>query len=527
MKTQNKSRLATHLSTANIPQSKPLDSYQVKNSAGGYAYEVGCWDQLTRFLILGTYEGTYYVSERDLTKTNVEALKQCLNADPERYASTVERISLDGRAAKNDFAIFALAYAAATNINGSRKEALSKLNSVCRIGTHLFQFLEDFKALGGGFGRSVRSAISGWYTSKGVDGLSQQLIKYRNRNNWSHRDVLRVAHTKSNDHNHVLRYAVKGWEGEVTYPDAINAFEMLKTADAKKAVEIINKYDCVTREYVPTNLLTDPSVMNALAMKMPVNAMIRNLGNMSRTLGWGPTVKSESLERTLKSLRDQDTLRKGRVHPMFALTALVQYEQGRGMSSTWEVNPKIVSALNDTFKLSVKSVEPTNLRYLVAVDTSGSMHTPAGVNMSCHEAAAAMALVLSCTEPYVRNMDFNDHITSENVVLHENMTVKDAIKAFKGSGGTSLELPVTWALSRKEVLDVIVILTDNETWAGRRHLADAWKEYRKVVNPNAKLVVASTAANQYTVGDPKESSVLQTVGFDANLLEVIKGWVTS
>jgi 60 kDa SS-A/Ro ribonucleoprotein len=521
LKTKTKS-LARHLSNANVPDSKPLDARQVLNSAGGWTYEVECWDQLNRFLILGTYGGTYYVSERDLTKTNVDALAKCLAIDPKRYAETVAKVSHEGRAAKNDFAVFALAYAC-QHSEASRKEALKQLNSVCRIGTHLFQFLEDYKALGGGLGRSMRTAISNWYTSKNIDNVAQQLIKYRNRNNWTHRDVLRISHAKSESLNNVLRYAVKGWESELEYPNAINAFEMLKKASAKEAVEIINKYD-VTREFVPTNLLTDASVMNALAMKMPISAMIRNLGNMSRVLGWTPTAKSEALERTLDNLKNQEVLQKGRVHPMFVLTALKQYETSRGTSSTWDVNPKIVSGLNTAFKLSLKGVTPTKLRFLQAVDTSGSMHTPAGSNFSCSEAATAMALVVSCTEPYVRNLDFNDRVHNANVVLHDQMTVQDACRAFNGSGGTALASSVQWALDKKEVFDVIIIYTDNETWNSRTQLPIVWDEYKKKVNPKAKLVIASTAANQYTVGDPQDTSVLQTVGFDGNLLEVIKGW---
>lgn len=75
--------------------------------------------------------------------------------------------------------------------------------------------------------------------------------------------------------------------------------------------------------------------------------------------------------------------------------------------------------------------------------------------------------------------------------------------------------------------DLIIIGTDNETWQGSRHLADAWKQYQKDINPNAKLVIASTASNQYTVGDPDDVSVLQCVGFDAHLLSIVQNWAKS
>jgi 60 kDa SS-A/Ro ribonucleoprotein len=523
MKTQNKSRLASHVNPANIPQTQPLDNRMIKNSAGGYTYAVSCWDQLSRFVLLGTYGGTYYVNEQKLTKTNVDALVECMTEDPKKYAATVAQISLDGRAAKNDFAVFALALACAKNINGSRKEALSVLNDVCRIGTHLFQFLEDYKGLGGGFGRSIRTAVSNWYTSKSIDSLANQLIKYRNRNSWTHKDAFRVCHVRNDEKNHIIRYVVKGWEGGVEYPAAINAFEMLKTADSARAVEIINSYN-VTREFVPTNLLNDKNVMNALAMKMPISAMIRNLGNMTRVLDWQPSEPCKALDRTLDNLENPELISKGRVHPMFVLTALRQYEQGGGISSSWKVHPKIVSGLNDAFKFSVKSADKLGTKILQAVDVSGSMYCPAGTNFSCLEAAGSMALVNSLVEPYVHNIAFSDKIDNANVVLHDRMSVSEAARAFGNGGGTDLALPITWALSNNKSFDLIIVYTDNETYLGRRHMADLWKEYRKTINPNAKLVIASTAANQYTVGDPNDNSVLQCVGFDANLLTVIQNW---
>ena len=240
MNTKTKS-LSKHIKNQYTPQTQPLNSRQIINSEGGYVYAVSHWDQLDRFLIIGSTNGNFYISEKNLTKQNVESLKKCLDLDPKRYVDRVTEISKEGRAAKNDYAIFALAYACNHSAN-ARKEALQALNDVCRIGTHLFQFMEDYKTLGGGFGRSVRRAISNWYTAKDIDNLSNQLVKYRNRNSWNHRDVLRLVHTHDERINHILRYAVKGWESDVSYPDIINAYEMLKNIDSLDTVNEINKY---------------------------------------------------------------------------------------------------------------------------------------------------------------------------------------------------------------------------------------------------------------------------------------------
>ena len=69
---------------------------------------------------------------------------------------------------------------------------------MARTGTHLFLFaryVEQFR----GWGRGLRSAVGRWYTEKSVDDLAYQMVKYRSREGWSHRDLLRLAHPETGD----------------------------------------------------------------------------------------------------------------------------------------------------------------------------------------------------------------------------------------------------------------------------------------------------------------------------------------
>ncbi len=525
MKTTTKTKsISSHLSPLSVPQSEPLNDVMIKNSAGGYVYETQNWEQLDRFLILGTYGGTYYINERKLTIKNAEKLKLCFDENPAKYASRVREISLAGRATKNDFAVFALAFACAKGSAVARSESLKVLNDVCRTGTHLFQFINDYTNLGGGFGRSIKSALSNWYILKNLDDLSMQIVKYRNRNGWTHRDVFRKAHPKNEERNNIFSYVIKGYQEDVNYPEIINTFEKLKNADESQMVEIINSSTSV-REMIPTEFLSNKNVLEALAMQMPPMAMVRNLGNMTRVLEWTNVDKSESLEHVVSVLSNEKSIKKARLHPMFILTALVQYSSGKGLSSSWTPVTKVVNALETAFKLSLSNVAPTNLRILQAVDVSGSMSAEATSNMSCSEASSAMAFVNSCTEPYVHNIAFSDKIDKSNVMLSNNMSINEVKKLFGQGGGTDLSLPVKWAFENKKEFDLIIIYTDNETWCGGYHTSAVWEQYSKKY-PNAKLVVASVASNQYSVIDPVNPMCLQTVGFDSNLFNVIREWVS-
>src|SRR4051794_864750 len=191
------------------PQSEPIPGKaMVPNSAGGYAFAVDDWTRLDRFLILGSEGGTYYATERKLTIENAECVARCVDLDVDRTVRAIVDVSDQGRAPKNDPAVFALAIVAAAGHTAKAAEALPK---VCRIGTHLFQFAAAVDGLRG-WGRGLRKAVASWYEGRSADDLAHQVGKYQRRDGWSHRDLLRLAHPVSNDpaRQAVYRWAVGG-----------------------------------------------------------------------------------------------------------------------------------------------------------------------------------------------------------------------------------------------------------------------------------------------------------------------------
>jgi len=95
----------------------------------------------------------------------------------------------------------------------------------------------------------------------------------------------------------------------------------------------------------------------ALLEKMPMTAMIRNLGKMTAIGALDPL--SDAAIEVCRRLRDHSLLEKARIHPFNVLLALKTYEQGRGDKGklTWKPNPAIVSSLDDCFYASFK-VQP-------------------------------------------------------------------------------------------------------------------------------------------------------------------------
>ena len=105
-------KLHMHYSANKTPQTEPLTEDQVKMCSGGYGWKVDDWVRLDRFLVLGTEGGTYYVSERKLTRQMAGSVLRCIQADGKRVVARIVDISAAGRAPKNDPALFALAMAA-------------------------------------------------------------------------------------------------------------------------------------------------------------------------------------------------------------------------------------------------------------------------------------------------------------------------------------------------------------------------------------------------------------------------------
>lgn len=83
-------------------------------------------------------------------------------------------------------------------------------------------------------------------------------------------------------------------------------------------------------------------------------------------------------------------------------------------------------------------------------------------------------------------------------------------------GRTDCALPMMYALKHKLDVDTFLILTDNETWAGAMHPFEALKKYRKEMNkPQAKLIVMSTEATQFSIADPDDPGMLDIPGWDS------------
>jgi 60 kDa SS-A/Ro ribonucleoprotein len=531
------------------PQHEPIPgSTQVPNSDGGYSWAVDDWTRLDRFLILGSEGGTYYIKERELTKQNAEAVARCLQADGERAVRRIVDISEAGRAPKNDPAVFALALCTALGDSATKRAAFEALPRVCRTGTHLFHFAQYVDGMRG-WGRGLREAVGAWYAMP-APKLGLQAVKYVQRDGWAHRDLLRLAHPKppTEQHEAIYNWIVKGWEwvGEEPHPDS--ALQLIWAAErakrvrtSREVVALIEEYN-LPREAIPTEWLNDAGVWAALLAKMPIEAMVRNLAKMTVVGLVAPM--SDATSSVVAQLGNAERLQKARLHPIKVLAALKTYAQGHGERGKlkWEPVPQVIDALNDAFYATFGNVAPTNKRWLLALDVSGSMdgNIISGIpGLDARVGSAAMALITAATEAQHTIVGFSagpggfggqwgGDAGLTRLKLSPRQRLDDVVKATQKipMGGTDCALPMKWALKRKLAVDVFVVYTDSETWAGTPHPAQALRMYRDEMGIPAKMIVVGMTSNGFSIADPDDAGMLDVVGFDTAVPQVMSDFAT-
>jgi 60 kDa SS-A/Ro ribonucleoprotein len=526
---------------------------QVPNSAGGYAWEVDDWTRLRRFLVLGSEGGSYYAGESTLTRENAQSLERSLATDGLRAVKEIVRVSDEGRAPKNDPAVFALAMAAGLGDEPTRKAALRALPGVCRTGTHLFQFatfVEGFR----GWGRSLRRAVGSWYAARSPEALAYQAVKYRQREGVSHRDLLRLAHPAervsagnptldvSSDHARLFEWIVRGGEAD-GLPRVVEGFVRAQSAGSPAETAALVREYGLPREAVQSEHLTSAEVWEALLVDMPMTAMIRNLATMTRVGVVSPG--SEGTGTVVTELGDGERIRRARVHPIALLAALRTYAAGRGARgrTTWVPVREVVDALDAAFYSAFANVEPAGKRLLLALDVSGSMTwgDVAGVpGLTPRDASAALALVTAATEPRYEVVGFfagkggftkrgrrtvhvghTDGLTP--LAIGPRQRLDDAVKTVSDLpfGGTDCALPMLYARALEREIDTFVIFTDSETWAGEVHPVQALQDYRRESGIDARLVVVGMVSNGFSIAHPADPGMLDVVGFDTATPQLI------
>jgi 60 kDa SS-A/Ro ribonucleoprotein len=554
--------------TQATPQSEPAREDQVKNNAGGFVFEVGSTGQrrpclhvetstgplaqgmsvkreslegcdevgtdtrLHRFLTIGTEGGTYYVGERDLTRDNASVIVALAQASDPRLVTEAVRVSAAGRAPSNDPAIFALAAAGGLGSEAYRAEAYRQLPQVVRTGHHMLTFAA-YSELFRGWGPQLCKAVGRWYSGwdwreeredglPAIEGLAYQLLKYKQRDHWSQRDLLRLSHfgrvPLTPERRALFTYVLKGEAGDGLAQLAQAAIEAHATSDPRQWVSLITVNRSLSWEMLPSEALKEPRVWRALIEggSLPPHALVRQLPRLTQlgVLQQGDQFTALVCQR----LSDPGRLARARVHPIAVLLALKTYAGGHSLrgNGTWKPVPVVTDALDAAFYAAFGAVSPSGKRVMECLDVSSSMGSQAGgLPLSCREVIAAMAMVSVKTEPLTSTWGFTRILSPLDISSRRRLD--DVVRAISGLafGGTDCALPMVHALRNKLPVDVFRVSTDNETWAGGVHPHEALENYRQGMGIDARLQVVGITSTGLSIADPLDPRQLDVAGFDS------------
>lgn len=538
------------------PQIQPQDDHTPQSEAqpGSYAFEVSDIDKLKRFLCLGTELGYYKANSqhRKFSRSEVQAIDRLIQQGRGyEVVECIKKISIQGRACKQNPALYALAVCARSNDLSTKHNAYRVLNDVCRIPTHLFQFIKYCEEMSGhetGWGRAHRKAISQWYTHFGeANGnrhknplkLAYLVSKFRRRFKWSHKDVIRLAHIRSRNKaiRITLQYALDKTLEDADSTESSEVKDFILAVQGAKSCSTETDEDRLCEyianhqlswEHVPNRFLKNSvKVWDTLFRLMPMTAMIRNLGKMT-SLGMhdGKPGADFWVTHVVARLDDDMQLVRARIHPLTLLIAMKHYEQGaqRNQKILWTPNHRITEALKNAFIRNTRLIQPKGRKYLMAISVGENMQKSiCGSTITAGEAAAAMVYSTIQTED-VEVILFTNRIEDAftATIKREDGLQSIVDKIYQIPHETKskyhkqdLSVPFKWAAERKKKFDAIMVFTDSITSCGFIHPAEALKQYTKYMTIREyRFVVVAMTSDKYSVAAPDSVHNLDVVGFD-------------
>lgn len=527
---------------------------QIYNSDGGAVYAVSQNQLVCRFLILGSEGSSYYASQADKLDLALGAVESIVKNDPYAALATLKDVAETHAAAKKTPSILLLAHLVSHTDLKVRQAAYELLPVVLETPTMFYDFMEFIKHSGTHTGRNAKTgkleqksgvrgmgtgfmnALRVWWNDRDNNTLSYWVRKYKGRNEWKLRDVLRLLHINPSNkvQEALLGFSVKNklsnnLDPEVVKDEAIQRvlyYEMAQVADDANQVINCIKLAKLTHEMIPSKWHNDPRVWFELITDMPYAALVRSLGRTSALNLTKPLSSGEKI--IVARLTNPESIKRSKIHPVALLNALMVYKQGHGDkgSLSWTVNQQIVAALETAFYTAFGNVEPTGKRIFVALDVSGSMSSANvnGLKLSARDASLAMALVTTRVEPSTFVGGFSSNFIP--LAINKNTTLDEGIRLINRLpfDATNLGSAVNYAIKHGIEVDTFIVYTDNEVNSGENPKT-AINRYRKAVNPDAKVIMVGMAMNQFTCADPNDSNMLDVVGFDATAPQIMSEFI--
>jgi 60 kDa SS-A/Ro ribonucleoprotein len=482
---------------------KLLPNTDTVNAAGAPAYSLGPKHALAQYAVTGCFNHTFYASADAQVKKVVDLAYE---APPEFVAKT---------------AIYA-------RERGFMKDTPALLCAALSIAEpKLFvrtfpRVIDDAKMLRN-FVQVVRSGVTGrkslgtqpkrlvktWIESRSEETLFRASVGQSP----SLVDVIKMVHPKpANDaRRHFYGYLLEREHHAEQLPQVVRDFEDFKARRSSVLPD------------VPFQMLTSLALREEQWVDIAKNASWQTTRmNLNTFARHGVFRRRGMVDLVAARLRDAAAIRKARVFPYQLLAAC---------QSTGEAVPQAIQvALEEAMEHSVHNVPVVEGKVYVLVDVSGSMSDPitgrrkgATTKMRCIDGAALVAAAILRQNRAAEVIPFAEKVRKVGLGTRDSVLTNAQKLAALGGGGTDCSAPLKHLNQRQAKGDLVVFVSDNESWMDARRGSTAvmneWQVF-KSRNPDARLACLDFVPNATTQAAERED-ILNIGGFSDAVFELL------
>ncbi len=495
----------TQLFATRSPQPPPANAV---NEAGGRAYKLSARHQLAQLAATGCLGQTFYAGAAQQLD---EMLALAREVDPAFVAKTALYARRAGH--MKDMPALLAAVLAVRDV-----ELLARVfPRLIDSGKMLRNFVQIVRSGAVGrksLGTRPKKLVQNWL----LTATEAQLLHAAVGNTPSLADVVKMVHPKPAE---TWRAAWFAWLIGRPFklddlPPLTQAFERYKS-DRTQALPD-----------VPFQLLTalelDAAAWAQIAQRGSWQMVRQNLNTFARH---GVFAQDGLARAVAAKLRDAASVAKARVLPYQLLSAYT--------AAGAEVPHAVKDALQDAMELALANVPQIAGRVVVCPDVSGSMSSPvtgyrkgATTAVRCIDVAALVAAAVLRKNQGAIVLPFEQHVVQVALNPRDTVLTNAAKLAAIGGGGTACSAPLQWLNARKAQADVVVLVSDNESWADRANQGgrgratatmQAWEAFKQR-NPRAKLVCIDIQPYASTQA-AERADVLNIGGFSDEVFKLL------
>ncbi|MDZ5637332.1 RNA-binding protein [Janthinobacterium sp. GMG1] len=493
----------------NAQQTGTVPTALARNAEGAPAYALTPRHQLAQYAATGCLNTTFYASaEAQLA----HVLELCQAVEPAFIAQTA--VYCRERGYMKDMPALLVAVLAGQGA----AEFAPAFQRVINNGKMLRNFVQIMRS--GAVGRKSLGSRPKKLVQAWLNGASEQaLLAAAVGNAPSLADVVKMVHPKPQE---AWRAAFFAWLIGKPYdakalPSALAAFEAYKADPAQAIPE------------VPFQMLT------ALPLSAQDWAQIATQGSWQmvrmnlNTFGrHGVYAIAGMPELIAAKLRDPEAIGRARVFPYQLMSAYI---------AAGENVPAIVrDALEQALEISLLNVPRIAGKVVVCPDVSGSMSSPvsgfrgsATSSVRCIDVAALVAAAMLRKNPDATVLPFEHSVVQCGLDAHGSVMANAARLAAIGGGGTNCSAPLLRMNSKKELADLVIYVSDNESWidakrSGATATMGQWNVFKQR-NPQAKLVCIDISPHATTQAMERED-ILNIGGFSDDVFKIIAAFAS-